>query len=333
MVVNNHIQKVAIVGAGGQLGKHITDALLQKGIFRITALSREESTYQPPEGVSLARINYDKSETVVEALRGHDALVMTMAINALGHTETVIKAAAEAEVPWILPNDWVLDGANEQLGKDTWAGPLKKKDRDLIESLGKSKWINVTCSFWYEYSLCGPDMYGIDIEKRKVTWFDNGDVKIHTSTWAQTGRAVAGLLSLPVYPEAGNSGSTTISSYANYYVYITSFTVSQRDIFKSLKRVTGTTDADWSFEMVSTKERFEKHSKALQANWNRFDFTYVFYTRIFFPDGAGSYSGKALDNEKLGLPQEDLDACTKEAVEMANRGYMRELFPELYPSS
>lgn len=46
------------------------------------------------------------------------------------------------------------------------------------------------------------------------------------------------------------------------------------------------------------------------------------YARVFYPDGSGDYeSSKGLDNEGLGLPQEDLDEATKRTVEMVNGGW------------
>ena len=44
------------------------------------------------------------------------------------------------------------------------------------------------------------------------------------------------------------------------------------------------------------------------------------YTRVFYKDGCGDFSDK-LDNDRLGLPKEDFDEATKEAIRMVERGY------------
>jgi hypothetical protein len=38
----NHLRNVAIVGASGTIGSHIVSALLKKGIFNVTAITRAE---------------------------------------------------------------------------------------------------------------------------------------------------------------------------------------------------------------------------------------------------------------------------------------------------
>jgi hypothetical protein len=97
----------------------MTEALLKTGKHTITALTRADSQSKLPEGVIVKTIDYSKPETIVEALRGQDALVITLR----GFTPreidiALIKAAGEAGVPWILPNEWATDTANEELAKD-----------------------------------------------------------------------------------------------------------------------------------------------------------------------------------------------------------------------
>ncbi|KAF1993555.1 NAD(P)-binding protein [Amniculicola lignicola CBS 123094] len=324
----NHIKNIAIVGGGGQIGTWIVDALLQKGTFNVTAVSREGSTNTPAKGVHIASINYDDHSSIVSALKGQDALIITMSVRAPpDQQQKLIRAAAEAGVPWVLPNEFGGDGTNEKVGKDIMIYEPKKKDRELIESLGVSDWIGITCSFWYEYSLSGPGPYGIDIANGEVVWFDDGNQKLNTSTWPQTGRAVASLLSLPVFPEDENDKALTISSYKQKFVYISSFGVTQHEMFDSVKRVTGTDDSAWAFSSVPSKQRFEEN-KAKMIAGDRMGFLYMLYTRVFFPGEDAAYyeNTHELDNEKLGLPKEDLDTFTKKAVELSERGYWAKLF-------
>lgn len=57
--------------------------------------------------------------------------------------------------------------------------------RKAIEDLGKSSYISISTGFWYEWSLAMPAAFGIDFANRAVTFFDEGDTKICTSTWPQ----------------------------------------------------------------------------------------------------------------------------------------------------
>jgi hypothetical protein len=103
---------------GGTCGKLIKEALLNTGKHTLTALTREGSEAKLPDGVSVRKIDYGKPETLVEALRGQHALVITLSGRASKEAqEQLIDAAGEAGVGWIFPNEWSPDIANEALIK------------------------------------------------------------------------------------------------------------------------------------------------------------------------------------------------------------------------
>ncbi|MCJ1278307.1 hypothetical protein MMC21_006122 [Puttea exsequens] len=312
----NHISNIAIVGAGGQVGTFIVASLLARKQFTVTALTRADSTTAVPNGVKTVKVSYSNHDSLVKALTGQDALIITMAVTAPPDQQSrLIEAAAAASVPWILPNEWGIDGANAQLGKDTLLGEKLAQGREHIERLGVSAWIAFACSFWYEFSLGGgEERYGFDFEGRKVTFFDEGRERINTSTWKQTGEGVASLLALKV---KGEGEEACLEHFRNRFVYVSSFLVSQRDMFESVLRVTGTKEGDWQIGYEDSKERYQRGMKELQAG-NRKGFMTVLYTRVFWPDGAGNFEEKrGLQNEVLGLQKEDLDENTKLALEFA----------------
>jgi len=326
-MASNTIKNIAIVGATGQVGKFIVSALLRKNKFNITALTRTGSSTRPPSDVRVSNVDYDKPDTLTEALKNQDALIITMSVHApQDQSSKLIEAAAKAGVPWVLPNEFGSN-SNSQAAKDAGIAIPKIKDRELIEKLGVSSWIGVACSFWYEYSLAGPMLYGIDIAKREVLWFDGGKQKIHTSTWPQVGRAVANLLSLPVSAEGGDGKSVTLDSYRNRFVYISSFTLSQREMLDAVERVTGTNDSDWKLSSTTAEERYEDGRKRMMQG-DRVGFAHAMYSRYFFPgEKAGLYGETdGLDNERLGLQEEDLDEATKESVRLADGEYFAKLF-------
>ena len=57
--------------------------------------------------------------------------------------------------------------------------------RKAIADLGKSSYIAVSTGFWYEWSLAIPAGFGINFANRTITFFDQGDTKISTSTLSQ----------------------------------------------------------------------------------------------------------------------------------------------------
>ncbi|KAJ7739233.1 hypothetical protein DFH07DRAFT_840270, partial [Mycena maculata] len=237
-----------------------------------------------------------------------------------GQSAKLIKAAAAANAPWVLPNDYGSDPTETKMGEDAMIGPGKQADRDLIEKLGKSSWVGICCSFWYEYSLStGPFTYGFDFENRSVTFIDDGTTKINTTTWPQTALAVARLLSLKVLPDDANDTSATLSQFRNQPAYVSSFLLSQKDMLESVLRVTGTKECDWKIEHEAHEVRFDAGVAQFNGG-DRRGAVKLLYTRVFYPDGCGNYEARhGLHNNILRLPKEDLDEFTRIAVNRAER--------------
>ena len=291
--------------------------MVKNGKHQVTAITRADSTSILTTGVRVKKVNYDDQGSLVEALHGQDALIITMGVTAPPEQQTkLIEAAAEANVPWILPNEWGVDSANVELSKDNLLVGRQAKYREHMEQLGKSSWIGVTCSFWYEFSLAGgTERYGFDLKDRTVTFFDDGNTRINTTTWPQCGRAVANLLSLKISPDNENDGSPCLEQFRNNRVYISSFLASQRDMLDSVMRVSGTTTKDWKVDYESSKERYKSGMEEFQKG-NLVGFAKLLYSRLFFPGGGGNYeTSKGLHNDVLGLPREDIDEATRIALQ------------------
>lgn len=272
------------------------------------------------------RVDYsgDDISALVEALRGQQALVITMAVTAPRDTMSkLIRAAAQAGVPYILPNWFGHDIANDSLCDDSFLGQMRDNIRSEVQNLGIRSPLYLICNFWYEFSLGGgPDRFGFDFQNRSFILFDDGNVAINTSTWPQSARAVASLLSLKELPDDENDKSLTLSGLQDNggLVYISSFRLSQRDMFESVKRVTGTTDADWTITHESAEQRWSEAAAEVRSG-NFKVFPKMLYSRMFFPNGDGDYQSKrALCNDLLDLPVEDLDAFTRVAVRMGENG-------------
>lgn len=98
-------------------------------------------------------------------------------------------------------------------------------------------------------------------------------------------------------------------------MYVSSFTVSQKDMLESALRVTGTKMDDWKIIKESSSARYDAGSEAMKGG-DRMGFIKLMYTRVFYPDGSGNFEqSKGTANELLELPREDLDEATKAAIE------------------
>ena len=319
-MAESHITNVAIVGATGRIGKAFADALLATGKHTVTVLTRPSSTAAVPEGAKTVKVDYDDEEGMVAALKGQQFLAITLGVMAPEDLHgKIVKYAAKAGVPYIMPNAYGMDKANPRLLTES-PFPLAQSyvyRASEVKDAGCSS-VMLCCGFWYEWSLAlFEPWFGFTIKDRKVTFYDDGNTKINTSTWDQCGRALAAFLSLPV------SGATPcVEDWKDGCLHIDSFLVSQRDMLDSLHRVLGTTDADWTITYEPVKERYERGMKALQAG-DRMGLPTAMYARIFFPNGDGNYGEMhGLANETLGLPKESLDEATKRTVEMVESGWM-----------
>ncbi|PWY86788.1 NAD(P)-binding protein [Aspergillus heteromorphus CBS 117.55] len=319
----NRIERIAVVGAGGSIGQHIASELVKTGKHTVTALTRPDSKNKLPAGVTPVYVDYNDESSLVAALRGQQFLVITMAVTAPPDTQSkLFRAAAKAGVPYVMPNGYGSDFTNDALARETLRGDVIRKLVKEIEDTQVCSWITLVCGFWYEFSMArGEECFGLDTQKKRLTFMDGGNTKINISTWEQCGRAIAGLVSLKELPEDANDTSPTVSSWKNKPLYTASFLISQRDIFESWKRVTGDRDEDWTFRDEPSHERYARGRERLQSG-DKMGYVQMLYSRQFYPNGDGDFGAKhGLANDLLGLPREDLDEGTRRAKALIESGY------------
>lgn len=250
-----------------------------------------------------------------------DALVITLSGAAPPEQQLkLIDAAADAGVPFVLPNEWSADTGNTALMADLPAFASKQKALDRVTQRGRSAYIAVVTGFWYEWMLAMPEAFGFDFTARSLMLFDDGRTRTCVSTWPQIGRAVAALLSLPVAPDGEDaSNGTCLNDFCNRRVYIRSFTISQSEMFDSVLRVTGTPRTDWKISMEGCRERFAEGMEEAKGG-NFMGLARAAGARVFYTDDAGNFEKtKGTANELLNLPEEDLDEATKRASERATK--------------
>lgn len=302
------------------MGKWITESLLELGNHKITAITREDSTAPIPSGVHATKVNYADHQTLVNALKGQDVLIITLPADAAPDTQNkLVDAAADAGIQWIVPNEFGGDGTDDRLDRDTFIGVPKRKARQHIEDKGLS-WIGVACGFWYDFSLAGGvDRYGFDLKNKTLLLYDEGETRIPTSTWPLTAEAVARLLALPLHT---TDGSPSVEDYKNKFLRVASFVVNQKEMFASVLRVTGDKESDWTITKTPVVPYYQEAVKLFQETGDRRYFGRLLYSRGFFTDTnwAARY---VVDNEKLGLQEEDMDHFTKSALEMDRNDYFK----------
>jgi hypothetical protein len=287
---------------------------VQYGKHTVTGIVRKGSKGSLPDGVKRIEADYDSEQSMIAALSDQQFLVITLSTNAPDDMHNkIVQAAAKAGVRYIMPNSFSNDIRDEALVREDLysAGSVAKCNE--IEAAGSS-YVAMVCGFWYQWSLAlplGTSTFGIDIGKKHAVLFDDGTTPIPTSTFKLCGEALAKLLSLP---ESGSD--LALENWKNKPLYIASFCVSQRDMLDSLHRILGDSDSDWKIEHEDSKKRYDQGIADLQKG-DMSGFMRAMYTRPFFPVAGGHYQDtRGLQNGLLGLPKEDLDEATREAVEM-----------------
>ncbi|KAJ8610336.1 hypothetical protein MRB53_038632 [Persea americana] len=272
-----------VVVAGGGIGSKITASLLAAKRFKITAVSREDTTSAFPSELTVKKGSYDDESFLVSALTSQDALIITLSHFADPSTQGKLIAAA---------------------GK---AG-YKAATRAEIDKLPNSDWIAVVSNPWLELGLKSGFM-GLDLTKKHATLYDGGE-KFNISTMAQVGRGVAALLSLPV---TSANGRLSLSRFRNSSFYVSSFLASQDDLFAALQKAD--TKEKWTVEHKQLKGWFSESLDMLAAG-NMAGLAGGIFGSVMTKGYGGDYQDR-LQNEELGLPKEDLDAEVARVVKGA----------------
>jgi hypothetical protein len=340
----NRIERVAIAGvrltilaplnslltlrlkATGTLATHIISHVLSlPNPPTITALVRPSSTHPLPASVIRREVDYASAASLTAALHSQQFLIICLAATAPPSTNVLlIRAAASACVSYVMPNAFGYDLANEELCRDTWHAMLAKQDIALLEEVGVS-WVAMVCGLWYEYSMAmGEEWFGFDFANKRLTLFDDGTTRVNVTTWEQCGRAVAGLLALRELPDDEHDKAPSLGSFRNKPLYVSSFLVSQRDMFASWKRVSGEKDEEWTISHEGSMKRYQRGVKEMEGGSMSGRATAMF-SRGWYENGDGNYEERyGLANGVLGLPKEDLDDATKRAKAMVEEGYREE---------
>ena len=206
----------------------------------------------------------------------------------------------------ILPNEYGSDTTNAALTSQAallsakHLAPTRIVER--AKALGKnSHYIRLVTNGWYDWSL-PIGFWGIDVENKTATFYNDGEAKTNTTTLPQVGLAIARLLALPV---------AQLEKYIDGYVFIRSFELSQRDILDSVSRVTQTPLSSWKIQNVDVDAAIEDAKEAMARGEFK---PAIVYGNAFKEGRGGLYGGKELSNKILGLPELDLDTETRRAL-------------------
>jgi len=291
------IKNVTVVGASGNLGPSIVQALLSSN-FTVTAFTRADSKSTFPTGVHVTKVEYADRTSLVTALKGQDAVVSAIATPALLQQKAIIEAAVEAGVKRFIPSEFGINTTKLPAGSGVekiLAGKLEVQNllNEKVKSNEGFSWTGVSTSLFFDWNLKTGSL-GFSIPNKTATVWDSGDEPWTGTNLSTIGQAIASVLSIP-------------DKFANKYIDIASFITTQNEILKIFEEETG---EKWTVSKKSTNDS-QKTADEKLAKGDRSAFGD--YLKVWlFKDGEGKSPKKeALANKELGLKEEDLKALLR----------------------
>lgn len=139
------IKSVAVAGASGSLGNALVKALLAAE-FAVTALTRSDSTSTFPEGVKVARVDYNDVESLTSALRAQDALISALGLGSMDYQEKMVDAAVAAGIKRLIPSEFGFDLDIPKARESPAAGGKRKIQDEIVR---KTRGTHTTYTFIY----------------------------------------------------------------------------------------------------------------------------------------------------------------------------------------
>ncbi|KAJ9613293.1 hypothetical protein H2200_003235 [Cladophialophora chaetospira] len=299
------IEKVAVVGASGPVGLAIVQALCDAD-FQVSVLTRSSSTSNTsfPSTVKVIPSDYT-NDSLVRAFHSQHAVVSVLNAAAASLQRTIVDAAIASGVRHFLPSEYGVDTSSEAAATVLPALGSKLAVVKYLKSReDKIAWTALVTGCLFDWSFQHPPFGGWSLEGRKAIFYDGGDIPFEATTLAQVGHGVVAVFR---HQEL----------VANRYVYINSLTTTQNQVIESLEKAGS---GKWAITHTRTDETFQKGMELVQKGGaGRMLGIVNIITAAFYNYGRLNFysTNVGLWNDRLNLPQEDLDNVTAAIVEDA----------------
>ncbi|CAN9393820.1 unnamed protein product [Alternaria alternata] len=292
------IKNVILAGASGNLGRAVIPDLLNSDLS-FTILSRIGSSVTFSGGANVVQSNYDL-ESLIQILKGQDAVVSMLGITAMAEQKILANAAIAAGVKLFIPSEFGSDTMSDAV---VAAVPFFKPKKDFISFLQtneeKMSWTGIVTGLFFDWSLKS-GLCGFDIPNKTATLIDGGRTRFTATNIAQIARTIIAVLEQP-------------DTVANKFIHMESLTVSQLDILAALQDATG---EDWTIKDEGSDGLkvigFQKLQKGDAAGGGNVIIA-AMLSEAALGDNSKTESG--LWKERLDLPKENLGDVVRTVLE------------------
>jgi uncharacterized protein YbjT (DUF2867 family) len=297
------LSNVVIVGASGNIGKPVLSALITDPDLSVTILARPDSKIlsNPPAGAKVVTADFNDHAALVSALKGADALVLTVSQEALQGQASFIKAAVEAGVKRVIPSEFGADLNNPNTG-----GLAVFRDkiqvRKLLEQLasdGKITWTAVANGPFLDWGL-EVGFIGPDIKAKTAILYDGGDRHFSATLLDDVAKSVVGILKHP-------------EETKNKPIYVHSVRLTLKQLVAIYEKILG---VKIETTVVSTADVERKANEKI-AKGDFSGFVETLYRAIFGEGYGGDFEGR-VSNELVGvqlLDEAGLEELVKKYVQ------------------
>ena len=233
------LESIALIGARSRIGPAILTSLSRASppSFTITILLRPSS--KPISSYPHTRTHILPSDTptlddLTAALTGHDALICALHPSTVDLQLRLADACHAAQVRRYILADYGSVESDDPVAEALV--PLfrnKTRVRQYCQQLAREPqgsrpftWTSLVTGHFFDYGLGASELLGFNLRAGTVRMFDGGAAKWSTSTLAQIGRAVVGVL------RHAEDGKT-----AGKVLYVHSFSVSQKEVLDAVEAV------------------------------------------------------------------------------------------------
>ncbi|KAK0649856.1 hypothetical protein B0T16DRAFT_325231 [Cercophora newfieldiana] len=296
------IKTVAVIGASGNVGAPVVQALLSAG-YTVSAITRTTSTSTFPPSVNVIKADLTSLESLTSAFTGQDAVIATIAASEIGNQTLLVDAAVAAGVKRFIPSEFghvaakVTGGLGAMIaGKAKTAAYL---DEAAKANLGFT-WTGIATGPFFDWGI-GSGFWGVDLKAKKVRVIDSGDELVSSSTLGFVGKSVVAVLQRE-------------EETVNKLIEVVEFTVSQNELVKVLEEKTGT---KFEVEKVNGKELGEKGEESLAKGdaWGAFFDLLLAWN--FTDGGDHAVKEEELANGWLGLKSQTVQEAVEEYLAKA----------------
>lgn len=231
-------------------------------------------------------------------MQGQDVVISMVSPEAAVDQQNFIDAARAAGVKRFFPSEFGPDSRNEAFARiNPWVLPHKAATVDYLRKYEtEMSWTSVVTGAFFDWAL-ETGFFGFDLPSKTVTLIDDGASVFTSTTLEAIGRALVAMLD--------NAEATK-----NQYVFISSFHTSQKKIMEAVERV----DSQSWITKHATSEEVDANGRSALANGDFTGIKDLTRAAAFGKQGLGDERSKGMWNDRLNLPQEDMDEVVKAVI-------------------